>query len=88
MLSELFAWLLIPKGIIPTSINETDMTQNINQEIESLKIEIEALRVIYTRINQYALETYGSSILEIESSLEFKERLLSSIDNEEDWFND
>jgi hypothetical protein len=64
------------------------MTQNINQEIESLKIEIEALRVIYTRINQYALETYGSSILEIESSLEFKERLLSSINNENDWFND
>jgi hypothetical protein len=64
------------------------MTQNINQEIESLKIEIEALRVIYTRIDQYALETYGSSILEIESSLEFKERLLFSIDNEDDWFNE
>jgi hypothetical protein len=64
------------------------MTQNINPEIESLKIEIEALRVIYTRINQYALETYGSSIFEIESSLEFKERLLSSIDDEGDWFNE
>jgi hypothetical protein len=64
------------------------MTQNINQEIESLKIEIEALRVIYTRINQHALETYGSSIFEIESSLEFKERLLSSIDDEGDWFNE
>jgi hypothetical protein len=64
------------------------MIQNINQEIESLKIEIAALRVIYTRINQYALETYGSSILEIESSLEFKERLLSCIDDEGDWFNE
>jgi hypothetical protein len=64
------------------------MTQNIYREIESLKIEIEALRVIYTQINQYALETYGSSILEIESSLEFKERLLSSIDDEGDWFNE
>jgi hypothetical protein len=64
------------------------MTQNINQEIESLKIEIAALRVIYTRINQYALENYGSSIFEIESSLEFKERLLSSIDDEGDWFNE
>ena len=64
------------------------MTQNINQEIESLKVEIAALRVIYTRINQHALETYGSSIFEIESSLEFKERLLSSIDNEGDWFNE
>ena len=64
------------------------MTQNINQEIESLKIEIAALRVIYTRINQHALETYGSSLFDIESSLEFKERLLSSIDNEGDWFNE
>lgn len=64
------------------------MTQNIYREIDSLKIEIEALRVIYTRINQYALETYGISILEIESSLEFKERLLSSIDDEGDWFNE
>jgi hypothetical protein len=64
------------------------MTQNINQEIESLKVEIAALRVIYTRINQHALETYGSSLFDIESSLEFKERLLSSIDNEGDWFNE
>jgi hypothetical protein len=64
------------------------MAQNINQGIESLKIEIEALRVIYTQINQYALETYGSSIFEIESSLEFKERLLSCIDDEGDWFNE
>jgi len=56
------------------------MTQTFNQQMESLKVELETFKSIYTQINEYAKETHGVIITELLSEILYRESELAQFD--------
>ena len=56
------------------------MTQTFNQHMESLHVELEAFRSIYTQINEYAKETHGVDIAELLNEILHRESELAQFD--------
>jgi hypothetical protein len=59
------------------------MTQTFKQQMESLKVELETFKSIYTQINEYAKETHGVIITELLSEILYRESELAQFDYDE-----
>ena len=58
------------------------MTQTLNQEVQTNKFELERLTVIYIKVNDYAKQLSGMSILDLESLIEEAERFDRTFNND------
>lgn len=58
------------------------MTQTIQQAIESNKLELDRLTVIYIKVNDYAKQLSGMSILDLEALIEEAERFDRTFNND------
>jgi hypothetical protein len=58
------------------------MTQTIQQAIEANKLELERLHSIYIKVNDYAKQLSGMSILDLESLIEEAERFDSAFNSD------
>lgn len=45
------------------------MTQTIEQALEANALELERLKAIYTKIDEYAKQKYGMSMFELENAI-------------------
>jgi hypothetical protein len=58
------------------------MTQTLNQEVQTNKFELERLTVIYIKVNDYAKQLSGMSILDLEALIEEAERFDRTFNND------
>ena len=58
------------------------MTQTLDQEVQTNKFELERLTVIYIKVNDYAKQLSGMSILDLESLIEEAERFDRTFNND------
>jgi hypothetical protein len=58
------------------------MTQTFEQAIEANKLELERLNAIYIKVNDYAKQLSGMSILDLEALIEEAERFDSAFNSD------
>jgi hypothetical protein len=58
------------------------MTQTLEQAIEANKLELERLNAIYIKVNDYAKQLSGMSILDLEALIEEAERFDSAFNSD------
>ena len=58
------------------------MTQTLDQEVQTNKFELERLTVIYIKVNDYAKQLSGMSILDLEALIEEAERFDRTFNND------
>lgn len=58
------------------------MTQTIQQALEANKLELDRLTVIYIKVNDYAKQLSGMSILDLEALIEEAERFDRTFNND------
>jgi hypothetical protein len=58
------------------------MTQTLEQAIEANRLELERLNAIYIKVNYYAKQLSGMSILDLEALIEEAERFDSAFNSD------
>ena len=58
------------------------MTQTIQQAVQANKLELDRLIAIYTKIDDYAKQTYGTSLFELENAIEQADQLDQMLNND------